>query len=94
MMDNEMAMISAWSYGLTGLLAAFLALYLASGWKVGGRSRAMFLAVSLCALWGLLGMAFALTQNVLFPRWQYARRFLALRRLVSVPDPADETGVG
>jgi hypothetical protein len=58
-----MAMVStAWSYGLTGLLAAFLALYLASGWRVGGRSRAMFLAVSLCALWGLLGMAFALTQ--------------------------------
>lgn len=66
MMDNDMAIISSWSYGLTGLLAAFLALYLASGWKVGGRSRAMFLAVSLCALWGLLGMAFALTQNVLF----------------------------
>jgi putative PEP-CTERM system histidine kinase len=66
MMDNEMAIISTWSYGLTGVLAAFLALYLASGWKVGGRSRAMFLAVSLCAVWGLLGMAFALTQNVLF----------------------------
>jgi hypothetical protein len=66
MMDNEMAIISTWSYGLTGVLAAFFALYLASGWKVGGRSRAMFLAVSLCAVWGLLGMAFALTQNVLF----------------------------
>jgi hypothetical protein len=34
------------------LLAAFLTLYLASGWRTGGRSRAMFLAVSLCALWG------------------------------------------
>jgi len=66
MMDSKMAMISTWSYGLSGLLAAFLALYLASSWKVGGRSRAMFLAVSLCAVWGLLGMAFAMTHNVLF----------------------------
>lgn len=66
MMENKMAMISTWSYGLTGLLAALLALYLAAGWRVGGRSRAMFLAVSLCALWGLLGMAFALTHNAVF----------------------------
>ena len=66
MMDSNMAMISAWSYGLAGLLAAFLALYLASGWRAGGRSRAMFLAVCLCALWGLLGMAFALTHQALF----------------------------
>jgi putative PEP-CTERM system histidine kinase len=66
MMDSKMAMISTWSYGLSGLLAAFLALYLASSWKIGGRSRAMFLAVSLCAVWGLLGMAFAVTNNVLF----------------------------
>ena len=66
MMATNMAMIATWSYGLTGLLAAFLALYLASGWRVGGRSRAMFLAVSLCAVWGLLGMAFALTHNVVF----------------------------
>ena len=65
-MDSRMAMVSAWSYGLTGILAAVLALYLTSGWRVGGRSRAMFVAVSLCALWGLLGMAFALTHKVVF----------------------------
>ncbi|HRD92809.1 XrtA/PEP-CTERM system histidine kinase PrsK [Accumulibacter sp.] len=61
-----MAIISTWSYGLAGILAALLALYLASGWRAGGRSRAMFLAVSLCALWGLLGMTFAITGQAIF----------------------------
>ncbi|MCP5249847.1 MAG: PEP-CTERM system histidine kinase PrsK [Candidatus Accumulibacter sp.] len=72
-MDSKMALVSAWSYGLAGLLAALLALYLASGWRAGGRSRAMFLAVCLCALWGLLGMAYALTGQVVF----YAGSLLA-----------------
>jgi hypothetical protein len=49
-----------------GVLAAFLTLYLASGWRTGGRSRAMFLAVSLCALWGMLALAFALTGGRFF----------------------------
>ncbi|HCZ13406.1 MAG TPA: PEP-CTERM system histidine kinase PrsK, partial [Candidatus Accumulibacter sp.] len=66
MMDSKMAIISTWSYGLAGILAALLALYLASGWRAGGRSRAMFLAVSLCALWGLLGMTFAITGQAIF----------------------------
>ena len=65
-MDSKMAIISTWSYGLAGILAALLALYLASGWRAGGRSRAMFLAVSLCALWGLLGMTFAITGQAIF----------------------------
>jgi hypothetical protein len=65
-MDSKMAMVAAWSYGLAGVLAALLTLYLAAGWRAGGRSRAMFLAVSLCALWGMLGLAFALTGQVLF----------------------------
>jgi hypothetical protein len=65
-MDSKMAMVTAWSYGLAAVLAAFLTLYLASGWRAGGRSRAMFLAVSLCALWGGLALAFALTGNVVF----------------------------
>lgn len=66
MMDSKIAMVAVWSYGLAGVLAALLTLYLASGWRAGGRSRAMFLAVSLCALWGMLGLAFALTGQVLF----------------------------
>ncbi|MBK8385989.1 MAG: PEP-CTERM system histidine kinase PrsK [Candidatus Accumulibacter sp.] len=61
-----MAMVAAWSYGLAGVFAAFLTLYLASGWRAGGRSRAMFLAVALCALWGMLGLAFALTGQAVF----------------------------
>ncbi|WP_291993136.1 XrtA/PEP-CTERM system histidine kinase PrsK [Candidatus Accumulibacter sp. ACC003] len=68
-----MALVSAWSYGLAGVLAAMLALYLASGWRAGGRSRAMFLAVALCALWAMLGMAFALTGQLIF----YAGSLLA-----------------
>ncbi len=66
MMDSKMAMVAVWSYGLAGVLAALLTLYLAAGWRAGGRSRAMFLAVSLFALWGMLGLAFALTGQVLF----------------------------
>jgi putative PEP-CTERM system histidine kinase len=65
-MDSKMAMVAAWSYGLAGVFAAFLTLYLASGWRAGGRSRAMFLAVALCALWGMLGLAFALTGQAVF----------------------------
>ncbi len=65
-MDSKMAMLAAWSYGLAAVLAAFLTLYLASGWRVGGRSRAMCLAVGLCALWGALGLAFALTGQLIF----------------------------
>ncbi|WP_313950567.1 XrtA/PEP-CTERM system histidine kinase PrsK [Accumulibacter sp.] len=66
-MDSKMIVVSTWSYGLAGVLAALLALYLASGWRAGGRSRAMFLAVFLCALWGMLGLAFVLTgQGVFF----------------------------
>jgi putative PEP-CTERM system histidine kinase len=65
-MDSKMAMVAAWSYGLAGVFAAFLTLYLASGWRAGGRSRAMFAAVALCALWGMLGLAFALTGQAVF----------------------------
>jgi putative PEP-CTERM system histidine kinase len=65
-MEAKLAMIWAWSYGLASVLAALLTLYLASGWRTGGRSRAMFLAVALCALWGLLGLAFALTGMGIF----------------------------
>lgn len=66
MMDSKMAMVAAWSYGMAGFLAAFLMLYLASGWRAGGRSRAMFLAVAISAVWGMLSLAFALTQQGIF----------------------------
>ncbi|MBN8452806.1 MAG: PEP-CTERM system histidine kinase PrsK [Candidatus Accumulibacter sp.] len=65
-MDSKMALISAWSYGLAGVLAALLTLYLASGRRSSSRSGAMFLAVALCTVWGMLGLAFALTGQGLF----------------------------
>lgn len=65
-MEGKMVLIYAWSYGLAGVVASFLTLYLASGWRAGGRSRAMFLAVGLSALWGMLGLAFALTGQLVF----------------------------
>jgi len=65
-MDGKMAMISAWSYGLAGVLAALLTLYLASGRRSSARSGAMFLAVALCTVWGMLGLAFALTGQGIF----------------------------
>ena len=65
-MDSKMAILAAWSYGLAAVLAAVLTIYLASGWRVGGRSLPMCLAVGLCALWGALGLAFALTGQLIF----------------------------
>lgn len=65
-MDSKMAIISAWSYGLAGVLAALLTLYLASGRRNSSRSGAMFLAVALCTVWGMLGLAFALTGQGIF----------------------------
>ena len=35
-MDSKMAIVTARSYGLVAVLAAFLALYLASGWRRAG----------------------------------------------------------
>lgn len=65
-MDSKMVMVTAWSYGLAGVLAAFLTVYLASGWRAGRRSRAMFVAVALSALWAMLVLAFVLTQESVF----------------------------
>ena len=62
-MDSKMVGVAAWSYGLVGIIASVLALYLATGWRMGGRSRAMFVAVLMSALWGMLGLAFALTEQ-------------------------------
>lgn len=65
-MDSKIEMVAAWSYGLAAVLAAFLTLYLSSGWRAGGRSRAMFLAASLCALWSGLSLAFVMTGKAVF----------------------------
>jgi putative PEP-CTERM system histidine kinase len=56
----------AWSYGLAGCIYAAFAIYLAAGWRAGLRSRALFVAVVLCAVWGMTGLAFALTGQAFF----------------------------
>ena len=65
-MDASIETISAWSYGLAGFVYAAFAVYLAAGWRTGLRSRALFVAVVLCAFWGMAGLAFALTGQTVF----------------------------
>lgn len=65
-MDASIETISAWSYGLAGCVYAAFAVYLAAGWRVSLRSRALFIAIVLCALWGMAGLAFALTGQTVF----------------------------
>lgn len=74
-MDASRQLITAWSYGLAGFVYAILAIYLASGWRNGSRGRALFVAVALCALWGMTGLAVALTG---------ARVLLAVSQLTDV----------
>jgi putative PEP-CTERM system histidine kinase len=52
--------------GLAGCAYTALAIYLAAGWRAGLRSRALFVAVVFCALWGMTGLAFALTGQAVF----------------------------
>lgn len=66
MIDSNVAMVSVWSYGLVGVLSAVIALYLASGWRVSERNRAMCLAVGLAALWGMVALGFAFTGSLIF----------------------------
>ena len=65
-MGASIETISAWSYGLAGCVYAAFAIYLASGWRAGLRSRALFITAVLCALWGMSGLAFALTGQAIF----------------------------
>ncbi len=65
-MGASIETISAWSYGLAGCVYAAFAIYLASGWRAGLRSRALFIAAVLCAVWGMSGLAFALTGQAIF----------------------------
>ena len=65
-MDASIETISAWSYGLAGCVYAAFAIYLAAGWRAGLRSSALFTAVVLSALWGVAGLAFALTGRTIF----------------------------
>jgi putative PEP-CTERM system histidine kinase len=65
-LDASRATIIAWSYGLAGFVYAAFAIYLWAGWRAGLRNWALFIAVALCALWGMAGLAFALTGQAIF----------------------------
>lgn len=65
-MGASVETILTWSYGLAGCIYAAFAIYLLAGWRASLRSRALFIAVVLSTLWGMLGLAFALTGQVVF----------------------------
>ncbi|MDR3299171.1 MAG: PEP-CTERM system histidine kinase PrsK [Candidatus Accumulibacter sp.] len=65
-MEAGLNTLNAWSYGLTGFVFAAFAIFHAAGWKTSLRSRTLFLAVVLSALWGVFSLAFALTGYALF----------------------------
>jgi putative PEP-CTERM system histidine kinase len=65
-LDASRELITAWSYGLAGCVYAAFAIYLSARWRTGLRSSALFIAVVLCALWGMAGLAFALTGQTIF----------------------------
>lgn len=65
-MDASREIITAWSYGLAGFVYAGFAIYMAAGWREGWRNRALLIASVLCALWGIAGLAFALTGQAIF----------------------------
>ncbi len=65
-MDASRETITAWSYGLAVCVYAAFAIYLAAGWRAGLRRRALFVVAVLCTLWGMAGLAFALTGQAIF----------------------------
>ena len=60
-MATSIETISAWSYGLAAFTYAVFAIFIAAEWRAGLRNRALFVAIVLGALWGVFGLAFALT---------------------------------
>jgi putative PEP-CTERM system histidine kinase len=58
--------LNVWSYGLTSFAFAAFAIFRAAGWKTSLRSRTLFWAVILSALWGIFSLAFSLTGHALF----------------------------
>ena len=65
-MDTGLNTLSAWSYGLAGFVFAAFAIFHASGWKTGLRSRTLFFAVVLSAIWGVSGLLLSLGGQPVF----------------------------
>lgn len=68
-MENQPALLIAWSFGLAAsgylLFAAYL-FSLGAEWRHGARTRAMLVAILFSACWAGLGSLFAITGNSLF----------------------------
>jgi len=62
-MNPNLPTVAAWSYGLAAAGYAAYALYLGFGWRGGVRGLALASAVGVTALWGLVDLVFALTQD-------------------------------
>ena len=65
-MDASSELISIWSYGLAGCVYALFAIYLASNWRTSLPNRSLLVAIALSAVWGISGLAFALTEERIF----------------------------
>ncbi len=65
-METGLNTLSAWSYGLAGFVFAAFAIFHAAAWKTSLRSRTLFVAVVLSALWGVFSLAFSLTGHAAF----------------------------
>ena len=61
-MDPSLSTVTAWSYGLAGIGYGLFALRLSIAGSPSLRRRALLAATTLTAIWGFLGLAFALTQ--------------------------------
>ena len=65
-MDTGLNTLNAWSYGLAGFVFAAFAIVHATGWKTSLRSRTLFLAIVLSAIWGISGLALILGGQPVF----------------------------
>ena len=65
-MEAGTNILNAWSYGLASLAFAAFAIFHAAGWKTSLRSRTLFFAVILSALWGASSLVFALSGHAFF----------------------------
>ena len=67
-MDQQAALLIAWSMGTAAVSYGLLAAYLVSlghEWRSSMRARAMLTAVVLAALWAVVGTLFALSGNAI-----------------------------
>jgi len=61
-MTSSLTIVTGWSYGLSGVAYASLAIYIAAGWRGGVPGRALAIAVTLTAVWSFVNLLFILTQ--------------------------------